>query len=136
VANAFWTDFQVPSPTAAFLSKTSNYVHQRLPDKKDYLLLGLQTEVTEVYDRGDASQCPCDALGWTKVSLAKNSVRKEIPLPAIPILFAEEPIVPNDRELWTAHELRETMNKSGRTWKLPLGHMVSVPIREIDSIVG
>jgi hypothetical protein len=120
VANAFWTDFQVPSPTAAFLSKTSNYVHQRLPDKKDYLL-SVQTEVTEVYDRGDASQC-LDALGWTKVFL---DVRKEIPLPAIPILFAEEPIVPNDRELWTSHELRETMNKSGRTWKLPLGHMVS-----------
>ena len=120
VANAFGTDFQVPTPTAAFLSKTSNYIHERLPDKKDYLL-SVQTEVTEVYDRDDASQC-LDALGWTKVFL---DVRREIPLPSIPLLFAEEPIVPADRELWTSYQLRETMIQRGKTWKLPLGHMVS-----------
>ena len=117
---AFGTDFQVPTPTAAFLSKTSNYIHERLPDKKDYLL-SVQTEVTEVYDRDDASQC-LDALGWTKVFL---DVRREIPLPSIPLLFAEEPIVPADRELWTSYQLRETMIQRGKTWKLPLGHMVS-----------
>ncbi|KAI2508817.1 putative serine esterase (DUF676) [Fragilaria crotonensis] len=120
VANAFGTDFQVPPTTAAFLSKRSNYLHHRLPNKKSYVL-SVKTEPTESYDQEDMSQC-LDALGWTKVFL---DVRREIPLPSIPLPFGQDTTMPSEKMLWPSHELQKVMTRSGRIWTLPMGHMVS-----------
>ena len=120
VANAFGTDFQVPTTTAAFLSQSSNFVHHRLPDKAAYVL-SVETEQTDDYNQEDISQC-LDALGWTKIFL---DVRQEIPLPSIPLPFAKDTTVPSDKTLWASHELQKVMSHTGKTWKLPVGHMVS-----------
>jgi hypothetical protein len=120
VANAFGTDFQVPPTTAAFLSTSSNYVHHRLPEKKSYVL-SVETEPTDSYDQEDMSQC-LDALGWTKVFL---DVRREIPLPSIPLPFGYDTTLPLEKTLWASHELQKVMTRAGRSWTLPMGHMVS-----------
>ena len=121
VANAFGTDFQVSVTTAAFLSKNSNYLHKRLPNKGAYAL-SVETEPTQVHagTQDDVSHC-LDALGWTKIFV---DVRNEIPLPSLPRLFAKEATVP-DKEIWTSQELKTVMSRKGKTWKLPLGHMVA-----------
>ena len=123
IANAFGTDFQVPTATAAFLSSSAiDSIHYRLRDKPAYLL-SVETKQTseEDIDPNNMSLC-LDALGWTKIFL---DARDAIPLPSVPLLFGQDTTVPADKTLWSSLELLEFMTRRGTSWKLPLGHMVS-----------
>jgi Putative serine esterase (DUF676) len=120
VANAFGTDFQVSSTTAAFLSSQSEYPHHRLQGKDEYALI-VETRPSIDHDPKDMSQC-LDNLGWTKIFL---DVRDKIPLPSIPLPFSNDASIPEDKHTWKSCELEKAMGKIGKYWKLPFGHMVS-----------
>jgi hypothetical protein len=120
IANAFATDSLVPVATAAFLSKSSDYLHTTLP-KNDRYVLSVHTEPDQDHNADDMSQC-LDSLGWTKLFL---DVRDTIPLPSIPIPFRTPAIVP-DREVWTSKELFPVLNQIGSRWQIPLGHTVGI----------
>mmetsp|Transcript_32251 Transcript_32251/g.36686 ORF Transcript_32251/g.36686 Transcript_32251/m.36686 type:complete len:372 (+) Transcript_32251:150-1265(+) len=119
LANCFGTDFQVPTITAAFLSYDSKYIHRRLPDKEKYFM-SLETDPDQENDKKDISQS-LDSLGWTKILL---DVRHEIPLLAFPTPFFESTFKPEE-VLWTSSALIPLLTKTGKSWKVPLGHTVS-----------
>ncbi|KAI2508090.1 putative serine esterase (DUF676) [Fragilaria crotonensis] len=120
LANAFATDSLVPVGTAAFLSKSSDYLHKTLPKSERYVL-AVQTEPNQEHDPDDMSQ-RLDSLGWTKLFL---DVRDTIPLPSIPIPFRTPAVVP-DRDVWTSKELFPVLNQIGSRWQIPLGHTVGI----------
>jgi hypothetical protein len=123
MANAFGTDFQVPTTTAAFLSDTSTYPHKTLLPTKVAYKLSVETKAGtfEIPPQKDVISFSLDALGWTKIFV---DVRDKIPMPWVPCPFATEPVVPIDQPDWSSQELLTTMSRFGRKWKLPLGHMV------------
>lgn len=121
MANAFGTDFQVPTATAAFLSGNSDYPHKTLPPKKDYVLSVETASDTERCKENDMSQC-LDSLGWTKIFV---DVRDDIPLPGLTLFFGKEETSLGDRLEWASKDLVQPLSRFGRKWKLPLGHMVS-----------
>ena len=63
-----------------------------------------------------------DAMGWTKV-FCDN--RDNIPLPAVPLFFFDEPNIPH-KPTWSSRELIPLVTSFGNQWKVPLGHTVLV----------
>ena len=122
LANAYRTDFLVPTTTAAFLSRSSNYTHNTLDrtEKHESFVLSLETVSSQSFDRQDISQC-LDAMVWTKMFL---DVRDAIPGPSIRIPFARAETVLN-KAVWTSQELIGAFDRIGSRWALPLGHQVS-----------
>lgn len=129
-ANAFHTDFQVPTKTAAFLSTDSPHVHYTVPsdtnddDDIDELYIALTVETSH----DPASVEPAshmahalDAMGWTKVFC---DTRNHIPLPSIPLPFRKDEIP--SKEEWSVDDLISVVNRVGNKWTLPLGHQVLV----------
>jgi pimeloyl-ACP methyl ester carboxylesterase len=129
-ANAYQTDFQVPTATAAFLSST-NSAHRRLEILKDNAFVSLAVEtpidvkLLESRMTKSSSQPASsdelarrlDALGWTKVLCLP-------PLPSIPLPFWST--TNTCKNEYTSSELRKTYaGISGRLY-LPIGHTVSV----------
>jgi hypothetical protein len=152
-ANAFRTDFQVPTCTASFLSKESDVPHY-LQDyqssgqsnkSKTFQLATLTTRADphlwqqNASERNDKNEHPIvlmtrnlDSLSWTKVFI---DVRKEIPMASIPKPWAKNP-----RREWEAFlnqarkesqiviqskDLAELMTGSDSV-NVPLGHTVMV----------
>jgi pimeloyl-ACP methyl ester carboxylesterase len=129
-ANAYQTDFQVPTATAAFLSST-NSAHRRLEILKDneFVSLAVETPVdpkllespkpslsSQPASSDDLAQ-RLDALGWTKVLCLP-------PLPSIPLPFRSTTNTCKDE--YTSSELLKTYaGTSGRLYA-PFGHTVSV----------
>jgi pimeloyl-ACP methyl ester carboxylesterase len=129
-ANAYQTDFQVPTATAAFLSST-NSAHRRLEILKDNAFVSLavetpidlkllETRMTKSSSQpasSDELAQRLDALGWTKVLCLP-------PLPSIPLPFWSTTKTCKDE--YTSSELLKTYaGLSGRLYA-PFGHTVSV----------
>jgi pimeloyl-ACP methyl ester carboxylesterase len=129
-ANAYQTDFQVPTATAAFLSST-NSAHRRLEILKDNAFVSLavetpidvkllETRMTKSSSQpasSDELARRLDALGWTKVLCLP-------PLPSIPLPFWST--TNTCKNEYTSSELLKTYaGISGRLY-LPIGHTVSV----------
>lgn len=139
LANAYRTDFMVPTQTGAFLSALSSSTKnlhtvvekQGGDDDSDGPIasthvLTLETTQLDDYDRYDISEC-LDAMGWTKTFL---DVRDEIPFPSISNPFKKKPIeptpLPDGKLVWTSAELIDTFDKAdGTGWNLPMAHLVS-----------
>ena len=94
--NAFRTDFQVPTRTAAFLSKNSTYPHYIHENEEDlpFLVAIASTKANHDILRGveDEDELPCkkhtmsvklDALGWEKVFVdMRDYIPRGIKLPS------------------------------------------------------
>jgi pimeloyl-ACP methyl ester carboxylesterase len=140
-ANAYQTDFQVPTATAAFLSQT-NSAHRRLEILKDnaFVSLAVETPVdpkllkspntkpSSIPASSDELAQRLDALGWTKVLCLP-------PLPSIPLPFRStapstaegaDTCSTTTKDEYTSSELLKTYaGTSGRLYA-PFGHTVSV----------
>jgi len=127
LANAYRTDVLVSTRTGVFLSSspdsTTLYttINTGFAAKKNFAL-ALETTPCEDYNKQDMSEC-LDSLGWTKVLL---DIRDDLPFPSIsnPFKKKEEQKIP-DKEVWTAKELTDVFDRTGPSWKIPLGHQVS-----------
>jgi pimeloyl-ACP methyl ester carboxylesterase len=129
-ANAYQTDFQVSTATAAFLSAT-NSAHRRLEILKDNVFVSLAVEtpvdlkllesarakLSSVPASSDELAQRLDALGWTKVLCLP-------PLPSIPLPFRSTTNTCKD-EYTSSELLRTYASTSGRLYA-PFGHTVSV----------
>jgi hypothetical protein len=122
IANAYGTDFQVPTATAAFLSWSSRYLHKQLPHKNPYLLTVETEPVEHEHDEQTDISQHLDSLGWTKIFL---DVRDRIPLPFIPLPFGMSTALPA-RHVWESWELASFLTRLGRAWRPPFGHTVAV----------
>ena len=125
-ANAFATDFQVPTTTAAFLSPDSVKLnHVTVGTQDSVFTLTVQTtpdpDYHETNGDDDTIAHALDAMGWTKV-FCDN--RDNIPLPAVPLPF-EEPEIPSKPE-WSSQELIPLVTSVGNQWNFPMGHTVLV----------
>lgn len=120
VLQAFATDFQVPTSTAAFLSPDSPHPHVTVDDP--FFALTVETPHDPNASSGDTSMAhSLDAMGWIKV-FCDN--RQHIKGPALPLPFSNTHI-PNKSE-WSAKELIPIVTSVGSRWKFPLGHQVLV----------
>lgn len=136
-ANAYQSDFQVPTATAAFLSQT-NSAHRRLEIPKDnaFVTLAVETPVDPHWlETSKTSSVPAssdelaqrlDALGWTKVLCLP-------PLPSIPIPFRStgEPAAGADTDTCTkdeyaSSELLKTYASTSDRLHAPFGHTMLV----------
>lgn len=130
-ANAFATDFQVPTATAAFLSTTSTARHVTLDNNKEssFIVLEVETVPDPLYSGNDVAQA-LDALGWTKI-FCDN--RDNIPLPGIPtLLFGSTEKDDFSKLEWTSDQLLQRLTGIPATWKFPLGHTVLVANSKSD----
>lgn len=133
-ANAYQTDFQVPTATAAFLSAT-NSAHRRLEFLKDnaFVSLAVETPVDKkLFETRNVnpSSRPAssdelaqrlDALGWTKVLCLP-------PLPSIPLPFRSTPVAGAGtcKDEYASSELLQTYARTSGRLYAPFGHTVSV----------
>jgi pimeloyl-ACP methyl ester carboxylesterase len=138
VANAYGTDFQVPTATAAFLASTNSPHYQVVVDDKNketanFEVLTVETPITYRYDasneggNGDSdwgdSPVPLsilatrlDSLGWQKIFC---DVREHLPTV---YRRARDPL--SMKPCWTSQQLLDSLCDSGLS--LPLGHTVLV----------
>jgi len=121
-ANAFGTDFQVPTTTAAFLSKESNYPHETMETEESFFALKVRTLPGQTVDDESCLSQRLDQLGWTKVFC---DVRGDIPVPSVPVPGRRPSVVPQQIS-WTSKELIPVVTSSGERFHLPLGHTVMV----------
>lgn len=121
-ANAFATDFQVPTCTAAFLCRDSPHIHTAVGEPEKHFPLTVETahdpSVTLHVNMAHA----LDTMGWRKVFC---DMRDNIPLPAVPVPFSTEPHFPT-RLNYTAEELIPLVTSRGPRLTVPLGHQVLV----------
>eukprot|EP00549_Striatella_unipunctata_P015962 CAMPEP_0118704632 /NCGR_PEP_ID=MMETSP0800-20121206/19350_1 /TAXON_ID=210618 ORGANISM="Striatella unipunctata, Strain CCMP2910" /NCGR_SAMPLE_ID=MMETSP0800 /ASSEMBLY_ACC=CAM_ASM_000638 /LENGTH=376 /DNA_ID=CAMNT_0006606557 /DNA_START=34 /DNA_END=1164 /DNA_ORIENTATION=- len=125
-ANAFWTDFQVPTTTGAFLSSSSSYPHITIEDPTPFVALRVETPKASKREPTTDWSTSLDMLGWTKVFC---DVRDGIPLPSIPLMFGQDVLSKpsfQSRGTWTSKDLIPAMTSFGGRWHLPLGHAVMV----------
>jgi len=135
-ANAFCTDFQVPTNTAAFLCTHSSYQHHiQSGSSPNYIVATLTTDSNEEIlnenpsgnDQILAMSTKLDALGWTKVI---TDVRDLIPIPTFPNPFSSssrvkfDKIVKESKSL-ESKRLSSILNRSDRK-VFPLGHTVLI----------
>jgi hypothetical protein len=143
-ANAFRTDFQVPTSTAAFLSRESTYPHiVEIDVEHPFIVAVARTEENlEVLKEKIDERIPCkrhamsvklDALGWQKVFL---DVRDYIPLPGIALPSF---LTTGSRQKWNAfisvggerkkqvesRDLLRSLSGSDR-FDIPVGHQIMV----------
>jgi hypothetical protein len=135
VANAYGTDFQVPTATAAFLAST-NSPHYRVVNKNkettaNFEVLTVETPRTydesKDFDSDDDSpvQVPLsvlatrlDSLGWQKIFC---DVREHLPTV---YRRTRQPLSTPQQSCWSSQELLDTICDSDLS--LPLGHTVLV----------
>ena len=138
-ANAYQTDFQVPTTTAAFLSETDS-LHRKLGIFQENSFVSLTVE-TPAVDRNqvqspESSELPAssdelaqrlDALGWIKVLC---DVR--MALPSIPLPFPFAPATTtttsdsSSKNEYESSELLRTYASRSNRWHAPFGHTVLV----------
>jgi hypothetical protein len=136
VANAYGTDFPVPTATAAFLASTNSPHYQVVVDDKNKETANfevLTVETPRTYDASkegedgdsdlDDSPVPLsvlatrlDSLGWRKIFC---DVREHLPTM---YRRARDPL--SMKPCWTSKELLDSLCDSGLS--LPLGHTVLV----------
>lgn len=111
IANTFYSDFQVPTATAAFLGNHST-VHKVLPVQHPWEVLRVQTDSSGSHD--------LDSLGWIKIFC---DVREH--LITLPNPFGSSPSF--ERESYTSAELIEAFSaKYPDRISAPFGHTVLV----------
>jgi len=143
-ANAFRTDFQVPTSTAAFLSRESTYPHivEKDVDHPFIVAVARTEENLEVLKEKIDERIPCkrhamsvklDSLGWQKVFV---DVRDYIPLPGIALPSF---LTTGSRQKWNAfisgggerkkqvesRDLLRSLSGSDR-FDIPVGHQIMV----------
>lgn len=143
-ANAFRTDFQVPTSTAAFLSKESTYPHfiEKDVDHPFIVAVARTEENLEVLKGKIDERIPCkrhamsvklDSLGWQKVFV---DVRDYIPLPGIALPSF---LTTGSRQKWNdfisgggerkkqveSRDLLRSLSGSDR-FDIPVGHQIMV----------
>lgn len=137
-ANAFGTDLQVPTATAAFLadSESPHYTQEH----RDPFLLTVETprneEILASIEKDKVSSATThlptttvarilDAMGWTKVFC---DVRDK--LVSVPVPFQEKSSSEFEKqETWTSHELKSTIASSivfDKKWPIPFGHTMLI----------
>lgn len=135
-ANAHYTDFQVPSATAAFVVPDLDSPHVRLKSSPpDFVAIAVETPATNevphsanepASDESAMSSSDMarrlDALGWTKIFVDLRPHLVSIPLP-----FASDPSSePDDRDRYSSSELHEKYCRVTNRLHFPLGHTVLV----------
>jgi hypothetical protein len=137
-ANAYQTDFQVPTATAAFLSAT-NSAHRRLEILKDndFISLAVETPVDNTLletlktkrsskpASSDELAQRLDALGWTKVLCLP-------PLASIPNPFRSTTPDATSKNEYTSSELLKTYARTSDRLYAPFGHTVLVANAKSD----
>lgn len=129
-ANAFGTDFQVPTCTAAFLCPESPHPHIMVDGEEDdisddeHVVLTVETKQDPKYETTLASSVghALDMMGWRKVFC---DLRDKIPLPSMPRIFSSNTDIPKQHN-YTANELIPLVTSGGSRWNVPLGHQVLV----------
>jgi len=140
-ANAYYTDFQVPTATAAFLSDTDSL--HKLVEYFDDRFVELKVE-TPKQQQADGSSISSedkpkstaelaqrlDRLGWTKVFC---DVRHG--LPSVPIPFAtSDDTASSDQKQFTSRELlKDLATFRLDRWHLPFGHTMMVANSKNDA---
>lgn len=137
VANVYGTDFQVPTPTAAFLADTQS-IHEAInvgaeTQSSHNIVMELQTpqkiDLSEDYSLGhrlsdEEVSMRLDQIGWTKILV---DMRQHMPITG---KFMGDN-VPEEkdrlvvRSRWTARELLQEFDR-GHFRHFPLGHTVAV----------
>jgi pimeloyl-ACP methyl ester carboxylesterase len=123
-ANAFATDFQVPTCTAAFLCPSSPHLHKTVGEPEKYFPLTVETAPDPSITNHANMAHVLDTMGWTKVFC---DMRENIPLPTLPVPFFSNPadMIPQRQE-YTAEELIPMVTQVGPRVTFPLGHQVLV----------
>lgn len=137
-ANAYSTDFQVPTATAGFLADTDS-THRRVAFQENSSFVELIVEtpkyVDDKFDSGGSDESPAtcedlsrrlDALGWTKVFC---DVRGS--LPSVPLPFHTKDAWSSDSahrsKTYTSRELLASLaGLDWGRWHAPFGHTVLV----------
>ena len=146
-ANAFGTDLQVPTATAAFLADTESphYTQESKPpffltvttprDEGVLKSIANATSLSESSEESPSSTAPhipastmartLDALGWTKVFC---DVRDK--LVSVPVPFKEESSSEfKVKESWSSHELKTQVASRvilDKKWSIPFGHTMLI----------
>ena len=138
LANVYGTDFQVPTPTAAFWANTDS-IHQVVcleeaeMDSSHNIILQLQTQQTKDTSHhsnrdhrlsDDQLSTLLDQIGWTKILV---DVRRHMPITGrmvgTTMPDTASPLL--KKSTWTARELLQEFN-TGHFHHVPLGHTVTV----------
>lgn len=142
-ANAFGTDLQVPTSTAAFLADTES-PHETEESSPPFLLkvktprddkvLDSIVEATNWQDiASPETHIPAttmarslDAMGWTKVFCDVRDKLVSVPVPFKRMEGSSEFTV---QDKWTSHELKEVIasrNVVDKKWPVPWGHQMMI----------
>lgn len=137
-ANAYGTDLQVPTATAAFLADTESK-HYTKEIKPPFLLTvttprdeNVLASIAQATDSSSSPHIPAstmartlDALGWTKVFC---DVRDK--LVSVPIPFRDEASSEfKAKDEWTSHELKSVVASRivrDKKWPIPFGHTMLI----------
>ena len=141
-ANAFGTDFQVPTSTAAFLSAsdTPHYIIDR--PTQGSIVLRVETKelatpattttttTTTIATTTDMA-ASLDGVGWTKVFC---DVRRDLPTPSIPNPFASADVALQEApSVWTSKQLLNTVGRRMTDrFHVPIGHSLMVANSKSD----
>lgn len=135
-ANAHYTDFQVPSATAAFVVPGLESPHVRLTSPQpDFVAIAVETPATNEVPHSANDPPPAesamsagemarrlDGLGWTKIFVDLRPHLASMPLP-----FAKDASSdPTDRDRYSSSELHEMYCRVTNRLHFPLGHTVLV----------
>lgn len=140
-ANAFCTDFQVPTCTAAFLCPDSPHVHTTVASKSGettsnddndesdkHFVLRVETQHDPTITATQSARTmghALDSMGWKKVFC---DMRDKIPLPSMPLpsyFSTADPEIPK-RASFSTTELIPLVTSLGTRWNVPMGHQVLV----------
>ena len=121
-ANAFATDFQVPTCTAAFLCPSSPHPHVTVGETDKEFAIVVQTPNDASVQFHTGMGHALDTMGWIKVFC---DTRDKIPLPSMPLPFSSETSIPK-QDSFTSLELIPLVTAVGTRWNIPLGHQVLV----------
>ena len=139
-ANAFGTDFQVPTSTAAFLSHsdTPHYTldhpldgdcTMRVQTKQQPPIQQQQQIPSEPNNQHDMA-ISLDGLGWTKVFW---DLRQDLPFPSLWNPFSSKITLPASQPCWTSEQLLNTVGKTlTDRFYIPVGHTLMVANRKSD----
>ena len=143
-ANAFGTDFQVPTSTAAFLSHSDSphytldhpqggactlrvQTKQQLPQQQQQQQQ--QQQPTESNNNHDMA-ISLDGLGWTKVFC---DLRQDLPFPSLRNPFSSTVTLPASQPCWTSKQLLNTVGTTlTDRFYIPVGHTLMVANRKSD----
>lgn len=126
-ANAYYTDFQVPVTTAAFLGETvSPHYPVHVPLRPPFFVQSFKTPqraldkaTSSPLSSGDMAQ-RLDALGWTKIFCDMRSTLLSVPVP-----FSNERKLP-EKESYTSAELLEFYGGIPERMHIPFGHTMLI----------